>query len=489
MKTRGILIVLGLGVFAAWSARAEAPKPEEVKAGLLKAVATMHGKYARHGGYVWRYSPDGLLRMGEGQAGETAAWIQPPGTPAVGEAFLAAWEGTNDPQCKQAALDAAKSLVEGQLHSGGWYYRVEYEPELRKRHHYRVDGGKSPQASGPAGWETWKQRKNKGNQSMLDDDTSQSALRFLLRVEEEFGGESVEGLKDAVDYGLRMLIGVQYPVGAWSHNFDSFPDPGPSEEDYPIIEANYPESWPQTWPKAWEGCYHLNDNITTDCIRTLLLAHELRGDERALEAAKRGGEFFIRAQMPDPQSAWAQQYDKRMQPTWERKFEPPAITGGESQGAIEILMELYRVTKDERFLQPVPKALAYLKKSETVPGKLARYYELKTNKPLYFTKGYELTYDAGDVPDHYAFTVSSKVDRLAREFERVKAGREAKPAGRPSDARVAQILKSANEEGVWLEDGFVRDENGRKVAPEEGILSSGTFAENLRDLSAWLKAR
>jgi len=45
----------------------------------------------------------------------------------------------------------------------------------------------------------------------------------------------------------------------------------------------------------------------------------------------------------------------------------------------------------------------------------------------------------------------------------------------------------ANDDGVWLEPGTVRNKEGKKVQPEEGGLSAGTFAKNVRVLSGWLK--
>ena len=88
--------------------------------------------------------------------------------------------------------------------------------------------------------------------------------------------------------------------------------------------------------------------------------------------------------MPDPQPAWAQQYNAQMQPAWARKFEPASITGGESQGAIRILMDVYRHTGDKKYLAPIPAALDYLAKSEVSAGRLARFYELKTNQAALF---------------------------------------------------------------------------------------------------------
>jgi hypothetical protein len=321
---------------------------------------------------------------------------------------------------------------------------------------------------------------------MLDDDTTQSALRFLLQVDDllEGGDEDIRG---ALEYGLTALLGVQYPVGAWSHNFDAYPSPGPQPADYPILSATVPEQWSRTWPKEWAGCYHLNDNITTDAIETLLLAHELRKEDRFLEGAKRGGEFLIRAQLPQPQPAWAQQYDKDMKPVWERKFEPPAVTGGESQGAMQVLVILYRATGEKRFLEPLKTALPYLRSCTLPNGRLARYYELGTNRPLYFDQQYALTYDGSDVPDHYSFEVGSRLDGIERRMTAALAGEEPPPRQRPTEASVRVVLAAQSASGLWLEPGSVRNAEGKKVTPKDGIVSSATFAKNLGVLAAYLK--
>src|SRR5262249_44358331 len=142
---------------------------------------------------------------------------------------------------------------------------------------------------------------------------------------------------------------------------------------------------------------------------------------RYIASAGRGGSFLIRAQLPDPQPAWAQQYDREMLPVWERKFEPPAITGLESQDALEVLLLLHRKTGDAKYLAPIPRALAYLKASRLPDGRLARFYELKTNRPLFFTRDYKLTYDGGDVPTHYGFFFASRLDSIEAAYRRQSA--------------------------------------------------------------------
>ena len=62
-----------------------------------------------------------------------------------------------------------------------------------------------------------------------------------------------------------------------------------------------------------------------------------------------------------------------------------------------------------------PAAIAWLKRSTLGDGKVARYYELETNRPLYMErqgKDYSLTYDDTNLPDHYGWKNDSKVVHL-----------------------------------------------------------------------------
>src|SRR5205823_5910264 len=146
-----------------------------------------------------------------------------------------------------------------------------------------------------------------------------------------------------------------------------------------------------------------------------------------------------------PQPAWAQQYNAQMHPAWARKFEPPSITGGELQGVIRILMDIYRQTGDKKYLEPIPRALDYLEKSEVSPGRLARFYELKTNRPLYFTKQYDLVYTADDLPTHYAFIIGSSVPSLRADYEKLLATDQLKlkPARTAENHELSPALAAA----------------------------------------------
>src|SRR4051812_23343891 len=144
------------------------PTKDEASAAMKKAVTFFRDKVSAEGGYLWRYSEDLSLREGEEKATAAQAWLQPPGTPAVGEAFLAAYERTKEKYLLDAAVHTARALVKGQLHSGCWAEYIEFDPEQRKNYAYRVDG--------PAGAKA-------RNVSTFDDNKSQSATQFLMHVD------------------------------------------------------------------------------------------------------------------------------------------------------------------------------------------------------------------------------------------------------------------------------------------------------------------
>ena len=83
-------------------------------------------------------------------------------------------------------------------------------------------------------------------------------------------------------------------------------------------------------------------------------------------------------------------------------------------------MLLYRETGDKKYLEPIPRALDYFDAVALADGRLARFYELKTNKPLYFTKEYELTYNDDDLPTHYGFKISDGSESISKEYERLR---------------------------------------------------------------------
>ncbi|MGH9340911.1 MAG: pectate lyase [Acidobacteriota bacterium] len=497
---------LDCGPTAAASQMGVPPSKEEVLRGLKRAARFYSREVATQGGYHFYYTDDLSYGRSESAEGATQVEIQRQGTLVVGMSYLWAYEATGDRFYLEAARQAARALVKGQLCSGGWEAFIEFDPRKREQYRYRVDGSCEPAAG-----------ETRTNTTSLDDNKTQGALRLLMRVDREFGFQDSE-IHEAARYALDQLILAQYPNGAWPQRFDRFPDPA----QFPVKKASYPESWSRRWPGPDYGShYTFNDNSIADMIDTFLEAVRIYGDERFRAAAEKGGDFILLAQMPDPQPGWAQQYDRNMHPAWARRFEPPAITGGEAQGVMKILLVLYRETGNRKYLEPLGRALPYYRRSvlpdvespseirsrACPPGTvycLARFYELETNRPLYITKGnrvnvagqsgsimdgYELSYSDESVITHYSVLVrGDELDRVSREYEELSKAdpsqirrpdrlsglspwsSDAVPIGSGSRAgailsgpgsgeelaaRARPILDGMDERGAWVEEGTI----------------------------------
>ena len=77
------------------------------------------------GGYAGIYELVSSSRYGEAEyqpLEPQEIWIQPPGTPAVGEVFLRAYELTGDSVYLEVAEAAGRALVWTQSEMGGWSY-------------------------------------------------------------------------------------------------------------------------------------------------------------------------------------------------------------------------------------------------------------------------------------------------------------------------------------------------------------------------------
>jgi hypothetical protein len=483
---------------------AQDPSREDVLRGMRRAADFYRHKVSTEGGYHYYYTSDLSYGRSESAEGSTQVEVQREATPIVTLAYLDAWEATGDRTFLEHARAAGHALVRGQLCSGGWDYLIEFDPEKRKQYDYRSDRNCGEDRRGVTN---------------LDDNVTQGAVRVLMRVDKALGFSDA-AIHESVLFALDQLVAAQYPNGAWPQRFRKPPDAA----QHPVRKASYPASWSKQWPGAnYQGHYTFNDNSIADAIDMMLEAARIYNEPKYRASAEKGGQFILLAQMPEPQPAWAQQYDRDMNPAWARVFEPPSVTGGESQGIMRVLMALFRETGDRKYLEPIPRAIAYLKKSfvertqdeafrRLPPGPvLARFYELKTNRPLYITKGtrisasglgsrmvdgYQLSYTPESVITHYGVVVAGNelasleddyrslaaADRTTiRRPDRLRGLSPWSERTRERDSAVAsatemkQIVGSLDGRGAWTKTGTIGRSN-RLVftyAAEDMVLRIG----------------
>ncbi len=421
--------MFALIVFALNCALLQPELPQQASQSLHKAAEYLVS-ISTGGGYLWTYTVDLSQRWGEGKATETQIWVQPPGTPSVGMALLKAAQATGDEYILSAAKAAGDALLWGQLECGGWHYYIDFSPSGEKRFYYR-------HLKGRPGLDTSKLR----NSGTLDDNNSQSAISLLIALAVQ---TKEERFRDGAEYALRWLLRAQYPNGGWPQWF-------------PLIGR-------------YHDYYTFNDGAMNDAIRVMLEAWHAFGEQKYLDAAKKAGDFIILSQGKPPQAGWAQQYDMDLRPAWARKFEPPSYCPAVTARNIRTLVDLYLATGDEKYLRPIPAAIDWLRRSKLPNGKWARFYELSTNKPLYFTRKYELTYSPDDCPTHYSFQGGYGVESAIRYYEQVfKLGRreylemvrqkdsppQRQKRARSLENRVRQIIKSQDERGRWVRGGKI----------------------------------
>jgi PelA/Pel-15E family pectate lyase len=438
---------------------------------LKASAAFFREKVSRHGGYVYYVGVDLKTRWGEGKAGPDTIFVQPPGTPTVGMAFLSAHEATGDRFYLDSAREAAEALVYGQLESGGWTQVIHFAPASRLGKYRHGHGG------------DW-------NASTLDDGQTQSALQMLVRTDRALGFQHA-AIHEAALYGLNALFGAQFPNGAFPQVWRGPVRSARAAADG--LHARYPEyDWRVEGKiKEYWDQYTLNDGLAGTVTDTLITAHQVYGDARYKAALEKLAGFLLLAQMPEPQPAWCQQYNEQMIPIWARKFEPPAVSGWESQDAIETLIKIARYTGETKILEPIPRALKYLKASLLPDGRTARYYEFKTNKPLYMDDQYRLTYDDSDAPSHYGWKQPARLEALERAYVAAKNGTAPAPPTSPGalEPEVRRIVRELDDQGRWVStfagEGLVGQP---RFTRGFRYLSSAVFSRNVETLSAYLTA-
>lgn len=390
---------------------------------LEKSIAFYHS-ISTEGGYVYSYTTDLTERWGEAAADSNTIEVQPPGTPAVGMAFLRAFKITRHPNFLQAAIDAASALSRGQNELGGWGHTIRF--------------GEEPSTF-----------------VSFDDDQTQSAIRFLMALDEEIS-DSV--LTAVIDTALGMMLASQLPNGGWPHRY------------------------------PYQGNYHdyatFNDGGINDCIKVMIQADK-QYDKPALTASlNKVGRFMMISQLPPPQPAWAQQYNEYLQPAWARTFEPPSVCPQVTLLNIRTLLDLYLHSGEETFLEPIPDALRWVREIRLPNGKWARFVELWTNEPLYYDRGRIRVDSLSELSDERRLGYGYEQDLLdllnstVGRYEAIKQQGSPPP---PSDSEVSpspvlkqlmlesmkplveEVINQLDEQGRWVtyQDRFKHRERGK----------------------------
>jgi hypothetical protein len=448
MKLRSIflyLLIHILGISGVWAQDKQefSSLVKEVEQSMEKGVAFMQ-TLAIEGGYVYHYTVDGKENWGEGKTDKRTVEVQPPGTPAVGMSFLRAYRITKNKDFLKAAEEAANALFLGQNELGGWEHKIYFD-------------------------------RPKGKRVSFDDNQSQSAISFLMALDQEIDRPN---LTTAIEKALSMMIESQLDNGGWPHKY------------------------------PWQGNYHdyatFNDQGINDCIRVMIEADSFYEREDISKSLQKVGRFMMISQLPPPQPGWAQQYNEFLQPAWARTFEPPAVCPSASVNNINSLIDLYEYTGDDKFLEPIPDALLWLKASQLPNGKWGRFLEIGTNKPLYYDRDRIRVESVDELSlerrTGYGYETDISKALEAAELRYRQAMGQVNATPKPDSETiikeltevVQEIIRNQDKQGRWIvhqdkfrEEGHVRRWNGEYRV--EDRISSALFNKNVEALCEFLE--
>lgn len=482
-----LILLMAFGSFtAAYAQSNENLTRENVLSAMRKASDYMANVVSYKGGYLHDYSEDLTEFYGEVPARKTMIWVQS-STPQMGDLYLNLYQATGDKGYLDYAKRVADALIFGQHPLGGWHYFIDFDKSGLKEWNENVA------SKFIRGYEEF--RYYYGN-CTFDDNVTQGATAFLLHLYKATLDPTYFGpLKKA----LNFILISQYPNGGWPQRY-------PLRSDF--AHDGFDD---------YTSNYTLNDDAMNNTINVLIEAYEKLGNEEYLEAARRGGDFFIISQGPEQLPAWSEQYDMNIQPDWARTHEPPAFGTRQTAHTVEMLMKLFLFTGDRRYLRPIPATLKWMESSkikalENGVYEMARYYDPKTTFPVDFEilkeksrEGYmTFRYFANNQVPFPGRKQNVDFQRLKNDFElysRIEPGKEKewynkifrKPSAfsKPDNKAIVQILNNRSANGIWIENvsvqdvklTMIQDDNRKEI---RGI-SVKTFMNNMSRLMNYIQ--
>jgi len=276
----------------------------------------------------------------------------------------------------------ADSVIQYQSPQGGWPKSTDlaYAP-------------KSPKDIPPPG---------RGRANSFDNDATTVPMQFLARMTHATGGEK---------YRNSFLRGLDYTLAAQYSN----------------------GGWPQFYPlrKGYYSHITYNDDAmirVMDVVRDVAIGEvpydfvDENRREKATKALDLGIACILKTQIKQNGrlTAWCAQYDtKTLEPTWARAYEPPSLSGSESIGIIRFLMKVERPS--DEVVAAIEGAVEWVRRVQMkgwrsdqvknddgrlerklirdpdAPPLWARFYELKTNRPLYVDRDSKFRYDYNEI--------------------------------------------------------------------------------------------
>jgi len=249
----------------------------------------------------------------------------------------------------------------------------------------------------------------------------------------------------------------------------------------------------------------------------MMEAYRLLCDPKYLESARRGADFIILSQHPGPQYGWGQQLSYDLKPAKARVFEPAALTIPDTMDNLRCLMDVYDLTGDRRYLEPIPRTLDWLDSVVSPEGTIGVFLEEGTNRALAAKfvgdsgspESVEITCNLAEAMGGYGFEMkgfSTKRERARYEILKKESWKPPTTSLSPDPKSAAnrargleegalRITASLDSLGRWTEDGrmytkrycYKNDMEYEGPVIKNGWIRTGTFIRNMNRLAEYVR--
>jgi PelA/Pel-15E family pectate lyase len=264
-------------------------------------------------------------------------------------------------------------------------------------------------------------------ETIIDNGATHTQIRFLALVHKATGEER---FADACRRGLEFVLGAQYENGGWPMSF-------PLQDNY-TRHITFNDG-------AMIGVMRLLREVSAGEEPYDFLDQELR--DRAAAAIAKGLDAILKCQIVvnGQRTAWCAQHDERdFSPAKARTYELPSISGQESVGVVEYLMDIDPPTPEVR--AAIQGAAAWFEAAKITGMRVqwvrapefdpprdrvmvedadagplwARFYEIGANKPMYVGRDGVVHDHLADIEHErrmgYAYVGSWARELLEREY-------------------------------------------------------------------------
>ena len=273
-----------------------------------------------------------------------------------------------------------------------------------------------------------KLRTQKGSRdSTIDNGATHTQMRYLAKVN---AATRADRFEQSFLRAMVLLLKAQYPTGGWPQHLVK-----PSGYSRHITFND----------GAMIGVMSLLRHVAAGKPEFAFVGAE--GRRTAAKAVEKGIECILKCQIrvKGTPTAWCAQHDARtLEPRPARSYEKASISGGESVGIVQFLMELDKPSP--AVIEAVQSAVAWFEeakltgirqvskrdpaepkgydkvivKDTNAPPLWGRFYEIGTNRPIFCSRDGIVRYSVAEISHErrtgYAWYVTSPARLLARDY-------------------------------------------------------------------------